>query len=323
MIVVYSEEKNFSPISIHAENQTLLAQALWIDLLNPTKEEEEWVKNNIDLMLPSREEMSEIELSSRLYKEQDVLFMTASMVAQSASSDPKRDAVTFILTKKQVLTIRYIEPYAFQLFISKLQKTGPLHHNATGFLIELLESTINRLADILEVIGRNLDQFSKTIFHFNDHSDDKLDYQILMQQIGNNGDLTSKAHESLVAFHRLITFFSQAIGTAIDNDVHTHLSTLHKDITALNEHANFMSGKVTFLLDATLGLVNIEQNNIIKIFSVAAVIFLPPTLLASIYGMNFKNMPELSWPFGYPMAIVLMVLFAWLPYRYFKTKKWL
>lgn len=144
-----------------------------------------------------------------------------------------------------------------------------------------------------------------------------------MQQMGVNGDLNTKARESLVTFNRLITFFNQTANARIDAEGQLRLASLSKDIASLSDHANFVSNKVNFLLDATLGLVNIEQNNIIKIFSVAAVIFLPPTLIASIYGMNFQFVPALTWKWGYAFSLVLMALSSWLPYKYFKYKKWL
>ncbi len=115
----------------------------------------------------------------------------------------------------------------------------------------------------------------------------------------------------------------QSIGSNADQDTQSRLTSISKDIAALSDHANFVANKVTFLLSATLGMVNIEQNNIIKIVSVAAVIFLPPTLIASIYGMNFHVIPELSWKYGYVFSVVLMLLAAWLPYKYFKLRKWL
>ena len=144
-----------------------------------------------------------------------------------------------------------------------------------------------------------------------------------MQQIGANGDLNTKARESLLTFNRLMGYFTQTVSSRIDNEDQIRLASLIKDIASLNDHANFLSTKINFLLDATLGLVNIEQNNIIKIFSVAAVIFLPPTLIASIYGMNFHFIPELSWKYGYLFSIFLIILAAWFPYKYFKYRKWL
>ena len=321
-MLAYIDKTMLEPKALPIEHQALLNDAIWIDLLSPSRTEKDEVEQHLEHDIPTREEMVEIELSSRLYKENETLFMTATMIAQSNSVSPMLDAVTFILTPNQLITIRYIEPQSFKLFNAKLKKIDSAHRDAAALLIELLDVTIDRLADILELVGSRLDDYSKTIFRSENNTTVKLDYQLMMQKIGANGDLNTKARESLVTFNRLLSFLSQT-GSRIDSEGQLRLTTLSKDIISLSDHANFLSTKVNFLLDATLGMVNIEQNNIIKIFSVAAVIFLPPTLVASIYGLNFHIMPELSWRFGYPCAIGLILFAAWLPYKYFKHRKWL
>lgn len=308
---------------ITTENQDLLKQAVWIDLLTPSKDEERLIEQYIGSEIPTRDEMVEIELSSRLYREADTLYMTATMIAHAESEEPKFDPVTFVLTANQLITIRYIEPQAFKMMIAHLKKQDPNHRDALSLLVELLDISIDRLADILELVGRHLDEYSKAIFHPQKETDEKLDYQKLMQTIGSNGDLHTKTRESLMSFSRLIAYLSQAYSSRMDEENMQRLSILTKDISSLTDHANFLSTKVNFLLDATLGMVNIEQNNIIKLFSVAAVIFLPPTLVASIYGMNFQHIPELQWKYGYLLSILMILLAAWLPYKYFKYRKWL
>lgn len=323
MLVAYIARKKLEPEIITQENEALLKEALWIDLLVPSREEEKLVEHFLNLEIPTREEMVEIEISSRLYKENATWFLTATMIAQHESPDPILDPVTFILTPNQLITMRYIEPRSFKILSNKLQKADPNRYDASTLLLDLLDVTIDRLADTLELVGHRLDEYSKSIFRQPNDTTDKLDYRHLMQQIGANGDLNTKARESLVTFNRLVGFFGHAEDAKIDNEKQARLATLGKDIDSLSDHANFLSTKINFLLDATLGLVNIEQNNIIKIFSVAAVIFLPPTLVASIYGMNFRFMPELSWKFGYLLAVGMILIAAWLPYRYFKHRKWL
>lgn len=317
MIIASRIGDTFEQHEINSGNLNLLQDCLWIDLINPSSEEEQQVERLLHLDVPTREEMQEIELSSRLYKEHDTLFMTATMVAQSDTFSPRQDAVTFMLTKTQLITIRYIEPQTFRLFAAMLKKSSA--QTPAQLLTEFLDVTVDRLADILELISHRLDAYSKTIFQ--QKNGDKPSYQQMMQELGGNGELNAKIVESLVSFNRLITFFAQSAGVDI-NEQH-RLVTLGKDINALNDHANFLSNKISFLLDATLGMVHIEQNAIIKIFSVAAVIFLPPTLIASIYGMNFHFMPELDWKFGYPLAFGFMLISSWLPYKYFKYRKWL
>jgi len=324
MITIYlANESGVQPVELTESNQDILKKALWIDLLSPTTQEEKLVEKYIGIEVPTKEEMIEIEPSSRLYKEKNALFMTASMVAQSESTEPKIDAVTFILLAQQLITIRYVEPHSFKHFIAYLSRLDTNEYNPQMMLVGLLEPTTDRLADILEKVSHQIDQASQMIFRANPPSRKKIDYKIVLQNIGANGDLATKVRESLVSFNRLVSFFEQTYSLKLDQNIQTRLKLIMNDINSLGDYATFISNKVSFLLDATLGMISIDQNNTIKIFSVAAVIFLPPTLIASIYGMNFTHMPELHWYFGYPMAVALMVISAWLPFRYFKKKKWL
>lgn len=301
-----------------------IKNVVWIDLLSPNRDEERFIEKQLGFSLPTRADMVEIELSSRLYCENDVYFMTTTMIAHSNSetADPVLDPVTFVLTQHQLITIRYIEPQSFRLFDIHTEKLTFHQREPNFLLINLLDVTVDRLADILELAGHRLDAYSQTIFN-KTHRNTKHDYPILMQQMGSIGDLNTKARESLVTFRRLLTFFSTTFDPKQDKDKIAHLTSITADILALSDHAGFLSAKINFLLDATLGMVNIEQNNVIKTLSVAAVIFLPPTLIASIYGMNFNHMPELTWKYGYALTIGLILIATWLPYKYFKYRKWL
>lgn len=323
-MLTYLTSQQVAPEQYTQETKSpdVLKESVWIDLFSPSKIEEQEVEQYLDSSIPSREDMIEIELSSRLYKEKSALFMTALMIAQSDSPDPKLEPVTFVLTDEQLITVRYVESQTFKLFTAQVKKMTGDQKDAITLLMTLLEAAIDRLADILESIGNRLELFSKKIFRPHDATQ-KLNYQALLQDIGANGELNTKARESLVTFNRLVLFFSQTAHTRISPEGVARLETLSKDVLSLSDHANFLSAKVNFLLDATLGMVSIEQNNIIKIFSVAAVIFLPPTLVASIYGMNFHFMPELSWKYGYLFATGMILFAAWVPYKYFKHRKWL
>lgn len=322
MIVAYSSvQDKMESIEVDVGQFNNIEQAVWIDLISPTKKEEKFIEEFLKIDIPTKKEMKGIEHSSRLYKESGSIFMTATMIAHSKSAEPKADPVTFILSEKKLITIRYIEPHSFKMFIQRIKKMDATEYSPEKLLINLYEATIDRLADILETLSQKFDEISKRIFH--NHTYGPVNYKLLLQRIGSNGDLGAKVRESLVSFNRLLVFFEQSVGASFDTDSKIRFTTMLKDLSSLTDYANFISNKVNFLLDATLGMVNIEQNNIIKIFSVAAVIFLPPTLIASIYGMNFHHMPELDWRIGYPMAIVVMIISSFLPYRYFKSKKWL
>lgn len=325
MVVMYFQtESGIKSETLCEHNLQLLANALWIDMLSPTKEEEKIVEKELQFEIPTKMEMEEIEPSSRLYVDNRILYMTATIVAQSSQPAVKTDVATFILTEEKLITIRYSELYAFDLFIAKFLRSKAGQTTAVTVLIEILDAAADRLADILEKISHTFDEISHHIFRQNSGGQALKDtnYKKILQSIGSNGDLGTKAGESLVSLTRLISFLEQSCGSKISKEQASSLTILSRDIAAINDYTNFLSTKFNFLLDATLGMINIEQNNIIKIFSVVAVVFLPPTLIASIYGMNFNHMPELGWHVGYPIALILMVLSAWIPLRYFKKKKW-
>lgn len=327
MIIACMFHDSLEFCEITASNSNLLKDAIWIDLLYPTSEEEKLVESHIGIGIPTKDEMVEIELSSRFYKIKDTLFMTAAVIAQSESEEPKLEPITFLLTEAKLVTIRYIEPQSFKLFTAQVKNLDKNNQNIQSIFIEFLDVSIDRLADILELVGRRIDELSKNIFAENTKKTSSAIssqlYKHTMRQIGINGDLIAKARESLMTFSRMITFLMQLNKAKFTNSESMRVTTITKDILSLSDHANFVSGKLTFLLDAFLGLINIEQNGIIKIFSVASVMFLPPTLIASVYGMNFHLMPELSWKYGYAFALSLMLLSAWLPYKYFRRRKWL
>jgi magnesium transporter len=298
---------------------------VWLDLLEPTATEERAVEQLLGIEVPTREEMREIEASSRLYQENGAVYLTLTVVARADTARPETSAITFILAGERLVTLRYADPLPFRTFIASAEKHPSVGATAPLVLVGLLEAIVERIADVLERIGAELDALSAGVFATPDPAhgatDDGRDLRVLMQQIGRNGDLLSKARESLASQSRLLAFLQQSAALAADLRGRDH--NLSRDVASLSDHAAFINGKISLLLDATLGLINIEQNKIIKIFSVASVVFLPPTLIASIYGMNFRHMPELDWPYGYPLALALMVASAVLPYLYFKRRGWL
>jgi magnesium transporter len=298
--------------------------AVWIDLVSPTITEDKLVERRLGIAVPTREEMQEIEVSSRLYVENGARYMTATLMCQSETDNPRTTAVTFILAAHRLVTVRYDEPRPFQIVGHKLGRQCPDKMTGEMVLVDLLDAIVDRAADILERIGMEVDRVSHDIFESTSPGGTSAHYQGILTTIGRKGDLTSKVRESLVSIGRLLLFLAnEAEGMRWTKDTRALLNSMQRDVQSLSDHVSYLSNKITFLLDAMLGLVTIEQNNVIKIFSVAAVALLPPTLIASIYGMNFKHMPELDWQYGYPLAIGLMIGGAVLPYLYFKWKKWL
>jgi len=314
------------------------ADALWIDLLSPTKEEEATVHRTLGVEIPTREEMQEIEVSSRLYREGDVHYMTAPVIHRTETPRPEVSATTFILAPNRMLTVRHAQPKSIDIFVVRAARQIGWCVTPESVLIGLLETIVDRVADVMERVAGELDTLSRTIFYDPAESNGttKSGEQITaelkseLRQLGRAGDLTSKTRDTILGLDRIATYLGTAEALGSRKDTKARLKTLSRDLRSLAEHDGFLSNKVNFLLDATLGMISIEQNrsmteqnNIIKIFTVAATAFLPPTLVASIYGMNFDLMPELKWDFGYAWALVLMLLSAIAPFVYFKRRGWL
>ena len=299
--------------------------AVWFDLVNPNHEEDKLVERQAGTAVPTREEMQEIEVTSRLYSENGARYMTATLMCQSDTAVPKTTPVTFILSGHRLITVRYDEPRPFMIVGNKLARVCPPSVTGESVLMDLLDAVIDRTADILERIGSEVDQISHDIFEPEAGGADRTrSYNEILKTIGKKGDLASKVRESLVSIGRLLLYLAnEADSMRWAKEPRAQLRGMQRDVHSLSDHAAYLSNKIQFLLDAMLGVVTIEQNNVIKIFSVAAVALMPPTLIASIYGMNFKHMPELDWSLGYPVAIVLMLLASALPYFFFKWKKWL
>lgn len=292
---------------------------VWADLLEPSRDDVLLIKQIAGIDVPTPEEMREIESSSRLYREGLALFMTASVLNHADSPDPETRAITFVLADGMITTIRYSTPTPFLTFQTRIQSQPELCASAEIALVELLDSIVDRIADTLEGIDAHVSALSKSIFAL----EQRRDYTEELKTIGLNAVRCSKVDESLVGLSRLLTFFDANMRQIGQKQVRPRVKDLQRDIVSLMGYVERMSEKLQLLLDATLGMVNIQQNNIIKIFSVIAVVFLPPTLVASIYGMNFHLMPELDWDLGYPMALLLMFLSAIGPYLYFRHRGWL
>lgn len=308
---------------IQAASEPLPSDAVWIDLLEPTHDEDARVEAHIGIAIPTREDMDDIEPSEILYTENGARYMTARVISAVDTDRPRLAATTFILSPKALVTVRYDEPRPFALFASRAVKPGGCMATPEAVLAGLIDAIIDRSAEVLQQVGEVVDEVSYGVF------DPKAGRQTDRQQqtlrtLGRQGDLVSKVRESLVSIERMLLFITSSMaGERTASELRSRARTVFRDLQSLEEHASFISGKIQFLLDATLGLVNLEQNNIIKLFSVMAVVFMPPTLIASIYGMNFKSIPELQFDFGYPMALAMMVNSAIVPYLIFKWRKWL
>lgn len=293
------------------------SEVVWIDLLKPTRDEELAVEAALGVDLPTREEMAALEPSSRLYQEGGATFMTATLLARSHENKPFGTPVTFVLVKGLLVTLRYEELRAFTVFSGRALEEEKT--NGAEALLGLLDAVVERLAQVLDDTGHSVEEASTAIFD----RPPAGNFRPLMTSLAQAQSVTALARTSLVSVARMLSFAALAPEIGSQPVCRAHLETQQRDAQSLTEHSSHQSAHVAFLLDAALGLINIEQNGIIKFFSVVAVVFMPPTLVASIYGMNFDVMPELHWMLGYPMAIVMMFIAAILPVLWFKRRGWL
>jgi magnesium transporter len=307
------------------EAESRFGELLWIDMFAPSPEERLEVNKSLGMELPTREDMEEIEASSRLYTEDGGLFMTTLVLANSGTEKPVSGVVTFVLAKEKLITIRYTEPQPFRTFEARCGRSMIGANKAESVLMALLDVIIDRLADILERVSSEIEIISQRIF---DPDGDERpitsgDFQRVLRSLGRRQDLSGKIRDSLLSISRMLAFLQPAMDTKTNKDVLAHVKMLMRDAQSLQDHSSYLTGKLSYLQDATLGLINIDQNNIIKIMSVAAMVFMPPTLFASIWGMNFHHMPELDQWWAYPISLMVMIVSAVTPYLWFKRRGWL
>lgn len=298
----------------------------WLDMVAPTSEEHIEVEKRLSIEIPSKTEVWKNNVLNRLYVEEDVAYMTASLISKSDSTYPTTSAVTFILGKTFILTVHDITPTSFKNFVARLQRPHEKFLTSAHLMAGLFEEIIHRVAYNSELVVSSLDEVSHDVFGVN-----VLDKQVkkpagerlksAIKKLGAAADLNSQISDSLHSINRLLVFLKQI--SAPEPTTISAIDLMVSDTIALKSQCAFLSDKITFLLDATLGLINVEQNVIIKIFSIVAVFFMPPTLVGTVYGMNFHHMPELDWLAGYPMALGIMVICAIIPYLYFRKKGWL
>lgn len=325
MITGYCSNAEIVSLSVADEPVALRPDIVWVDLVEPNKAEDLMMEKLLGISIPTREDLKDIEPSSRLYSEADAVFMTASLVYRSETDIPDLTDVAFILHGGRLVTIRYAEPRAFALFKAAMHRIPGCFPNGVVMLTRLLETIADRTAEILEQAVGKIDELSLQVFgdkavvkrrppHF---------LEARLRDVAGHHRLVAKTRDSLASLSRLLTFVYTVPEVQADKDSRELCRSISRDIQTLSEHASFISGNITFLLDASLGLINVEQNAIIKIFSIASVVLLPPTLVASVYGMNFRAMPELEWQLGYPFALAAMVISAVIPFFFFRWKGWL
>ncbi len=320
MIITYLNQNN----KIERSTEVILdSSTLWIDLVNMSREEEKLIENFLGIDIPSKEEMEQIEVSRRLYVENDATYFIMSLINHNITTIINH-SVTFILFNNLLITVRYNEELkSFNSFGQKLVKNQNNYFEAKEIFLELLTIIIEILADILQDVRQNIDKLNREIFLTDTSAEEKTDYAEVLKKIGQQGNFLSKTEESILSINRVINYSQQSNKFAKNEPQILRLATMLADLNSIAEHANFLSGSITFLLEALLGIIQLEQSNIVKLVSIVSLIFLPPTLIASIYGMNFEIMPELKQWLGYPITLLIMLISGWLPYKICKKKKWL
>ena len=312
------------------EAAPLPADLVWIDLSSPDRDEIGFVERTTGLAVPSFEELSEIESSSRMRAANGALYLSAPLIRRGDGDQPLATAVGFVLTRDRLITIRFAELPLFTEMLKRAPSPDGPPLTSAGLLCDLVEAIVDRLADALERIAAELDDLSHRLFRAaptdplrrRRSAVESADLRLSLRRVGHNGDFASKIRDSLLGIGRIVPFVLSLGADWLPKDVKPRLDTLRSDVASLNDYDTHIANKVQLLLDTTLGLINIEQNNIIKVLTIVSVVGVPPTLVASIYGMNFKQMPELDWAWGYPYGLAMIALSALLPLVWFKWRGW-
>lgn len=299
------------------------ATALWIDLLQPTAEETATVAT-LGLTIPPLAEMEEIEISNRLYHDDGADYMTLVLPGQSVSGEQTTGPVTFILADTRLITVRHHSPRPFETFATRADRSGLGCATADRLFLGLLQEIVGRLADHLEGVGKALDEVARQIYQPTARGHKPEALQRALTRVGAEGERLGRVRLALLTLGRALNYAAPALarrpeGAALQPVLQAQL----RDVDALEVHAEFLHSRVALASDATLGSIDLAQNTTVRIVSVVSVLFLPPTLIASIYGMNFTLMPELSQTWGYPAALVLMLGSAVVTWAFFRWKGWL
>lgn len=332
MITAYAKYAGAVTATHLAVGDTIPLGTVWVDLSNPSEEERLFVLSSLGIDLPDEAEMEEIEASSRLYVENGTVFLTCGVIVGGETEAAELDDLTFAITPTHLVTTRYAEPKSIDLFAFRLRKNPEFLNSSYDAYLELMDAIIDRTADLLQLISGRIDRLSRDVFSSTPSTqlkksksksvDKESQLTKSLRLIGQSGNVTHKLRDSAGGMNRMLAFVGVQLMTKFTPEQGQRLKTLGRDLQSLLEVSGAVTNEISFLLDATLGFINIEQNTIIKIFSIAAVIFLPPTLVGTIYGMNFQHMPELSAAWGYPLALTMMLVSAVFPVWYFRKRGW-
>ena len=326
MITLYDSAVHSRDVAAGTAALTLPDGTVWVDLIDPSDEEDARVERATGLVLPRAQQLAEIETSSRLVAEGDVLLMSTPVLYRE-EGQLHTVPVGFVLGRHLLVTVRAHALKSFTDYVEGPRGSEPLD-GPVDVLLGLLDGIIARMADGMEAVGAELDGVSQEIFGISHVEDRRKPIRIerrlnhTLQTVGRSGDTTSHARDSLLGLNRLLTFLANKGGDRITPEHRERIEVLKQDVAALGDYETRLTDKVQFLLDSTLGFINIEQNRTFKLLTIASVIGIPPTFVVGLYGMNFKNMPELDWQYGYQWGLALTLISIVVPVVWLKLKGW-
>lgn len=299
---------------------------VWIDLLDPTPEEAARVQAEHGVRIAPREELEEIETSSRLSREGDTLYMNMPVATQDGDGNLDPSPLGFVLNDKVFVTIHFAHLHTTEAVLSRVAAETE-EPSAPDVFAMMMESMVDFSADQLETISSAMTRLSQKMFRRGEQKPPNIRKKSLLlrhmlAEIGYAGEQLSYIRETLLALSRIITFTIETCRTWKENDFLERLETARHDLKSLIEHETHLSDKAQFLLDANLGFISTEQNDIFKVLTIVSVVGIPPTLIASMYGMNFHYMPELAWRWGYPFGLLLIAISTIIPFAWFKWRGW-
>ncbi|MBV6320279.1 MULTISPECIES: magnesium/cobalt transporter CorA [Duganella] len=317
VFVLQNGRLNQVPIDSRADLEQV--EPVWVDLTDPTDDERAWVKTIYGVTLPGEDEVKDIEASARYYEaENGDLHLRTDFLLEEEDGPSRIVTVAFILARKMLFSVHTDDLPVFRLVRMRARSRPGSIADYMDVLLDLYATDAEYSADALEGIYQNLEEVSGRVLQeeFTDQ-----DAAAALNAIAHEEDLNGRIRRNMMDTRRAVSFLMR--GRLLNSEQFEEARQILRDIESLDGHTSFLFDKINFLMDATVGFININQNKIIKIFSVASVAFLPPTLIASIYGMNFKWLPELEWQLGYPFAIALMITSAIAPFWYFRRRGWL
>ena len=303
-----------------------IVKPVWIDLLQPTPEERDRIASEYGLRVPSQESLREIESSSRLRAEGQVLTLSMPLTVPEERADPLPAPLGFILSPSLLVSVRFTEVHGFAEVRARLEKGVAPPMDSTAVFAALIETMVDYRADLLESMSAQVGAVSKRVFgrHVPRTRRGAMDGALreMLAAVGAAGERLSEIRESLLGLQRIVGFSCEMTHDWMRPEIQARLTTARGDLASLSDYETDLWGKIHFLLDAILGFINTDQNDIFKVLTMVSVVGIPPTLIASMYGMNFHNMPELSWRYGYQFGLALILVSTILPILWFKWRGW-